>query len=48
MKKHTKKFRYKKHCRIFITKLQNRFFRRFKKAIHFVISFDGKSITYYI
>jgi len=48
MKKHKKNFRYKKHSRIFINKLQNRFFRRFKKPVHFVISFDGKTIAYYI
>ncbi len=48
MKKHTKNFRYKKHCRIFIFNLTKRFFKRFKKPIFFKISTDGKTITYYI
>jgi len=47
MKKHLKNFRFKKHCKIFISNLTKRFFKRFNKAIFFKISNDGKKIIYW-
>ena len=43
---HLKKFRYKKHARLFMAKLLKKFYAKYKRGLNFKISTNGKEISY--
>ena len=43
---HLKKFRYKKHARLFMGKLLKKFYAKYKRGLNFKISTNGKVISY--